>query len=104
VLADADWLASIDSSSYSTFLSLAYNESWTFSARASKALESSLSYRPGSFDAFIDQIPMPRFVDSPLLDGLLLVPSDQAFDKFEARWALLLEFTHCWWAWTTALH
>jgi hypothetical protein len=84
VLADADWLDGIDEGRFSRFLSLVCNESLVFTYDNVWVVDFEYLSQTRSF--YESNVSAPRFVDSPLLEGLLLVPSDQGIEGFEARW------------------
>jgi hypothetical protein len=75
VHADANWLAGVNEGDFSKFLSLVNNDSLSIDE---DAVDEGWLFAGWNF-------PVPRLIDSPSMNGLLLVPSNQAFADFEAR-------------------
>jgi hypothetical protein len=80
VHAEANWLAGINKGDFSKFLTLVTNDSLPIN-------DYLFGYflQQFAFFAFRQMFLVSRLIDSPVMNGLLLVPSNRAFADFEAR-------------------
>jgi hypothetical protein len=74
----------VDTSKFSRFLSILRKESLTVDAYLL-----GFSYEYYYYWEYNRNISVSHLVDSPALQGMLLIPSDQAIADFEARWGSL---------------